>query len=141
MLTTSARSNATPDELWAIVSGVTAWPDVLPTFASVAPVDGAGATAEMGSRFAVTQPGLRAAVYEVTACVPGSSFTWESSGPGITTTASHTVSADREGSRVDLTLDWHGPLAPLVRLLMGRRTQRMIDLEATTFADVAATRE
>ena len=42
------------------------------------------------------------------------------------------------GSRLDLGLRWTGPLAGLLRLLLGRKAQRMIELEASTFAGLAA---
>ena len=42
------------------------------------------------------------------------------------------------GSRLDLGLTWTGPLAGLLRLLIGRKAQRMIELEASTFASLAA---
>jgi hypothetical protein len=97
---------------------------------------GQGPTA-VGERYEVRQPGLPKAVWEVTDWQAGHSFTWVSKSPGIRSTAVHTVIADGDGSRLDLSLDWSGPLAPLLRVLIGRKAQGMVDLEAETFARLA----
>lgn len=135
MIRATARSAATPDRLWAIASDVERWGERLPTVDSVTPL-GQGPTA-VGERYEVRQPGLPKAVWEVTDWQAGHSFTWVSSSPGIRSTAVHTVIADGDGSRLDLSLDWSGPLAPLLRVLIGRKAQGMVDLEAATFARLA----
>lgn len=136
MLATDLTSTAPADHLWRAVAEVTAWPDVLPTFTSVTPL-GSNGRLQTGSRYRVRQPGLAPAIYEVTDCTPDGSFTWVARSPGIVTVATHTVTAEGRGSRLRLTLEWAGPLAPIVRALLSRKAQRMIDLEAATLAGLA----
>ena len=131
MIRATARSGATPDRLWSVVSDVERWGDRLPTVDSVRPLGG-GPTG-VGSRFEVRQPGLPKAVWEVTEW-QGRSFTWVSTGPGIRSAAVHTVKDDPGGSRLDLSLEWSGPLARILELLIGRKARGMVETEATTFA-------
>jgi hypothetical protein len=135
MIRASARSAGSPDRLWALASDVEHWGDRLPTIDSVRPLN-SGPMA-VGSRYEVRQPGLPKAVWEVTDWQPGSSFTWVSSSPGIRSEAVHTVTADVDGSRLDLSLEWSGPLAWLLERLIGRKAQGMVETEATTFARLA----
>lgn len=140
MLTAPATSTAQAARLWVAVSDVAAWPDHLPTFTSVVLVDGPTSVG-VGSRFEVRQPGLPAATYEMTEWDPGRGFTWVARSLGVATTATHVVTGSGQGSRLDLTIRWDGPLARPLRLMLGRRAQRMIELEATTLARVAAAGE
>ena len=135
MIRASARSAGSPDKLWALASDVEHWGDRLPTVDSVRPIT--SDPMAVGSRFEVRQPGLPKAVWEVTDWQPGSSFTWVSSSPGIRSEAVHTVTADVDGSRLDLSLQWSGPLAWLLERLIGRKAQGMVETEATTFARLA----
>ena len=135
MIRASARSAATPDRLWAIVSEVERWGDRLPTIDLVRPL-GSG-PAGVGSKFEVRQPGLPKAVWEISDWQPGRSFTWVSAGPGIRSTAVHTVRQDDDGSRLDLSLEWTGPLARVLELLIGRKARGMVETEAETFTRFA----
>jgi hypothetical protein len=136
MIRASARSPASPDRLWSVVSDVERWGDRLPTVDSVRPL-GSGPTG-VGSRFEVRQPGLPRAVWEVTDWQQqGRSFTWVSTAPGVRSTGVHTVADDGGGSRLDLSLEWSGPLARVVELLIGRRAQGMVETEAETFSGLA----
>jgi hypothetical protein len=136
MIEASSSSAAAPDRLWFVVSEVERWGERLPTFTSVRAVEPWRAVG-VGSRFEVRQPALPAATYEMTAWDPGRSFTWVAHSPGVTTTATHSVTARESGSAVDLALEWSGPLAPVVRLLLGRRAQRMVESEAQTMCRLA----
>ncbi len=136
MIRATARSAATPDRLWSIVSDVERWGDRLPTVDVVRPL-GRGPTA-VGSKFEVRQPGLPKAIWEMTAWQQQErSFTWVSTSPGIRSTAVHTVHGDDEGSRLDLSLEWSGPLARVLELLIGRKARGMVDTEAETFTRIA----
>ena len=44
---------------------------------------------------------------------------------------------DGDGSRLDLSLEWSGPLARLLELLIGRKARGMVETEAETFARLA----
>ena len=137
MIRATARSAAPPDRLWSIASDVERWADRLPTVTSVRPL-GSGPIG-VGSRFEVRQPGLPKAVWEVTDWQQEArSFTWVSRSPGIRTTATHRVDEDDGGSRLDLSLEWSGPLARVLELLIGRKARGMVETEAETFARLAA---
>lgn len=136
MIQATAHSAATPDRLWSIASDVERWGERLPTVESVRPL-GSGPTG-VGSRFEVRQPGLPKAIWEVSDWHPGRSFTWVSSSPGIRSTAVHTVQADDDGSRLDLSLEWSGPLARVLELLIGRKARGMVQTEADVFTQLAA---
>ena len=135
MIRTTARSAATPDRLWSLVSDLEHWGDRLPTVSSVRPL-GSGPPG-VGSKFEIRQPGLPKAVWEVTDWQPEErSFTWVSTGPGIRSTAVHTVHDDG-GARLDLALGWSGPLARVLELLIGRKARGMVETEAETFTRLA----
>ncbi len=135
MIRASARSAATPDRLWAIVSEVERWGDRLPTVDLVRPLG--SEPAGVGSKFEVRQPGLPKAVWEISDWQQGRSFTWVSTSPGIRSTAVHTVREDGDGSRLDLSLEWTGPLARVLELLIGRKARGMVETEAETFTRFA----
>lgn len=137
-LVAQAISTSSPDRLWDVVSAVTKWPDHVSTFDAIDEI-GDGAGRNVGRQFAVRQPGLPPARYEITEWTEGSAFTWVARSSGVKTTATHTVSPADRGCTLTLTVDWSGPLAPLIRLLASRKTQRYIDTEAATLAKVAET--
>jgi hypothetical protein len=84
----------------------------------------------LGRRATVKQPRLPAETWTVTAVAPGRSFTWTARGAGITTEGIHEVQASGRGSRIVLTIDQAGMLAPAARLLLGSLTRRYVELEA-----------
>lgn len=127
---------ASTDRVWELVGDVERWGKILPTMQQVSRV-GAGDQVGVGARFEVRQPGLRSAVYEITEWAPGSGFTWVSSAPGVRTTATHWLSAEHGETRLALGVAWSGPLAPVVRLLLGSRTRRMVEQEGDTFVRLA----
>lgn len=136
MIRATARSAATPDRLWSIASDVERWADRLPTVTVVRPL-GSGPIG-VGSKFEVRQPGLPKAVWEVTDWQQlARSFTWVSTGPGIRSTAMHSVQGEDGGSRLDLSLEWSGPFAPVFELLLGRKARGMVETEAETFTRLA----
>jgi hypothetical protein len=85
----------------------------------------------VGSRARIRQPRLPVAVWTVTAIESGRYFEWQNATPGLRSVGGHRVeAADRNTSRVTLSLDWSGPLAPLIRLLYGRLSRRYVAMEA-----------
>jgi hypothetical protein len=76
-------------------------------------------------------------MYEVTRWDPGSGFTWRASTPGVRTTATHRLETQGETTRLLLGIEWSGPLAGVVGLLMRSKTERMVGQEADTFATLA----
>lgn len=123
-----AKTVARPERLWDVVAAVLGWPGFVPTFASVTRLP--GPDKGVGARYRVKQPGLRPATYEVAQWEEGVSFTWVARAAGVTTCATHTVHSDGAGARLELTLTWTGPLAPLVRTVLSGRAVRMMQVEA-----------
>ena len=81
----------------------------------------------------VRQPKLPVAVWEVTELVPGRSWTWVARGPGVRTTATHTVipAADNPGgTRVESLLVQEGPLGAVIARVYARLTRRYLTMEA-----------
>lgn len=124
------------DRVWSLVGDIERWDRILPTMTRVTRLD-AGEPLGVGARFDVEQPGLRAAVYEITEWRPGIGFTWESSAPGVRTTATHNLRTDAGRTRLTLGVSWSGPLSGLVRLLLGGKARRMVEKEADVFVRLA----
>jgi len=127
---------ASASRLWAVLSDIESWDAMLPTMRQVVRI-GAGGPVGVGARFEVRQPGLPKAVYEITDWRPERGFTWVSSSPGVRTTASHELSSHDGGTRLVLGIEWSGPLAGLIRLLIGPKARRMVAQEADTFVRLA----
>lgn len=126
----------TPDQLWELVSDVQRWHQMLPTVDEIVRVDRGGPIG-IGSRFEMKQPGLPRAVWEITAWQSGKAFTWESSTPGVCTTATHKVGREDGHSYLDLALEWSGALGGVVDMIFGKKVRRMVEQEADTFARLA----
>lgn len=129
--------DAEAGRVWSLVSDVERWDRILPTMRQVTRVGTDGGPLGVGARFEVVQPGLAKAVYEITEWRPGNGFTWVSSAPGVRTTATHELTAESGRTRLSLSLAWSGPLAGVVRLLLGSKARRMVEQEAATFARLA----
>ena len=86
----------------------------------------------VGSRTRLQQPRLPTAVWTVTELADGSSYTWESSSPGVTVTASHVVEPQADGSRLTLALTVSGPLSGIGWLMTRSLTKRYVETEAAS---------
>ena len=124
------RIAAPPATVWALISDVRRWPDLLPTtVTSVTPVE-PDRPEEPGARYVMEQPRIPRATWEMLEWAPPHRFVWQSRSPGVRTTGTHVVEPSSDGCLVTLSIAWDGPLAPLVRLAYGRLTQRYVDTEA-----------
>ena len=121
---------APPERVWALVVDVTRWPERIPTVDAVERLD-AGPLV-VGSRTRLQQPRLPTAVWTVTELTDGSSYTWESSSPGVTVTAAHVVEPHPDGSRLTLTVTVSGPLSRIGWLLTRSLTKRYVHTEAAS---------
>ena len=129
---------APPERTWAVVIDVERWPERIPTVEAVERLDAGPLT--VGSRTRLQQPRLPTAVWTVTELVDGSSYTWESSSPGITVTAEHVVEQDPDaGSRLTLTVTVSGPLSGIGWLLTRSLTKRYVEQEAASIKRAAET--
>lgn len=128
---------ASPERVWAVVVDVERWPERIPTVDAVERLD-PGPLA-VGSRTRLQQPRLPTAVWTVTELADGSSYTWESSSPGVTVTASHVVEPHADGSRLTLALTVSGPLSGIGWLMTRSLTKRYVETEAASIKRGAET--
>ena len=120
---------APPKRVWAAMADVERWPEWTASVTRVERLD--RGPFGVGSRARVRQPGFPAAVWTVTVLEPGRAFAWRSAVPGLTSVGVHRVDpAGDRASRVTLAVTWSGPLAPVIRLLAGKRSRRYVELEA-----------
>lgn len=129
---TSRHIDAPVERVWGVLHDVAHWPEWAPTVTSVRPLG--EAPLRLGARYALEQPRLPRAVWEVTGLVEGRSFTWEATGPGMRTIGRHEVVADGMGSRVRLSIEQTGPMGAVAALLWRRLTERYVALEAQSLA-------
>lgn len=120
---------APPEVVWKLLADPTQWSRWTPSITEARIMDDA-AELKLGQRVRIVQPGLRPAVWTVTAYREGVTYTWESVSGGVRTFAAHTVVPRSSGSRLLLELRQEGLLAPLVGLLAGARVRRYVALEA-----------
>jgi uncharacterized membrane protein len=120
---------APPEQVWAVMADVERWPEWTASVTSVERLD--ERPFGIGSRARVRQPRLMVAVWTVTAFEAGRYFAWQNAVPGLKSVGGHRVeAADGNASRVTLSIDWSGPLAPLIRLFYGKLSRRYVEMEA-----------
>jgi uncharacterized membrane protein len=116
--------------VWEFMSAVERWPEWTSSVTGVELLE--GEPLRVGSRVRIRQPRLPTAIWTVTALDPGRSFRWQNTSPGVRSVADHRVEAlGNDGARVTLSIEWTGPLSPLLRLLFGRLSRRYVQMEAT----------
>jgi hypothetical protein len=119
---------ASPARVFAVLSHVDAWPE---WNASVTGIERIGeGPFGAGSRAVVRQPGLRPAVWQVTASIEDARFTWVTASPGLRVTGDHVIASAGAGSRVTLSLRFAGLLAPVLGRMLGRLSRRYLAAEA-----------
>ena len=115
--------------VWAIMSDVERWPEWTRSVTKVERLD--RGPLRVGSRARVRQPRFPPAIWTVTALEPGRFFEWRSPAPGLLSVGGHRVAAvGEQASRATLSITWSGPLAPAIRLLFGKLSQRYVQMEA-----------
>lgn len=120
---------ASPAAIWQVLADVESWPCWTPTVTRVEPLTNHGF--HVGSRYRITQPKLRPAVYEVTECVPHQAFTWVVRAPGAKMIADHRINAcDGSGTEVELSFSTEGPLGALLGSLHAKRIVEYVRTEA-----------
>jgi len=124
-------SVAAPREsVWLVLADVVAWPEWLPTVASVEPHD--GNALKVGFRYTVRQPKLRPATWIVTHLEAPHRFVWQARSPGLLMTAEHTVQQSSGASQVTLRFSFQGLLGAAVSWLFGSVTQRYLSQETAS---------
>jgi uncharacterized membrane protein len=120
--------DAPPEKVFAVLCDVERWPEWTSTMTSVQRLD--GGPFAVGCSAQVRQPKLRTAVWRVTALQDGRNFTWTTHSPGLRMTAGHLIEPQGAGSRVELTFDLSGLMAPVVSRLYGGLIERYVATES-----------
>lgn len=124
-----ATTLARQDQVWQALVDVTDWPRWTPSYTSIKRLD-EGPLA-VGSRARVKQPRLAPTTVEVTELDAGRSFTWVSSAVGVRFVGRHRLVPEAGGgTRIELAAELSGRLAGTVKMLLGRRIERYVRLEA-----------
>ena len=140
MIAATRTSSALADRLWSVMSDVRRWPEWLPTVDAVTPHE-PDRPDEIGASYTVEQPGFPRADWTITAIDEGRSFTWESKRPGIRSVGTHELRPGPDGATtIDLAITWSGPLAPLLRLVVGRKARDYVNREAAALDATASAR-
>lgn len=126
---TSITINASPEAVWKVLSDVSHWHKWTPTVSKVEVLD--QPELKLGNRYKVYQPKLQPAVWTVTVLELPSSFTWESSAPGMHMVAEHILSA-KGANQTELTLifAFHGFLGSILGKLMSKTVESYVMTEA-----------
>ena len=119
---------APAERVWAVMSDVERWPEWTPTVTQIERLD-KGALV-VGSRARIRQPKLPPAIWQVTDLREGREFTWVTRSPGVRVTARHAVESAPRGTRASLSVEFSGPLAPLVAWWTRGLNERYLALEA-----------
>ena len=120
--------DASSGDVWAIYSDVERWPEWTASIRSVCYVEGSALT--VGARVRIEQPKLRTTVWEIGDVDLGRSWTWVAKGPGIRTTAVHTLDpVGVNATRVHQTIIQSGPLGVVFGRLYSRLTRSYLAME------------
>jgi uncharacterized membrane protein len=120
--------DAPPEKVFAVLCDVERWPEWTPTMSRVQRLD-KGPLA-VGSSAQVRQPKLRPAVWQVTEFEDNRNFTWTTRSPGLRMKAGHLVEPRGGSSRVALSFEITGLIAPLVSRLYGSLIEQYVATEA-----------
>lgn len=121
--------HASPAAIWQVLAEVEHWPRWTPTVLAVEPLTNHGL--HVGSRYRITQPKLRPAVYEVTECLPHQAFTWVVRSPGARMIADHRLTGfDGSGTEVELSFTTEGLLGAILGGVYGKRINDYVATEA-----------
>ena len=124
---TSVEIAASPEVVWRVLSEVEAWPGWTPSVRAIVRVD--PGPLHVGQRIRISQPRFPTTVWRLTELVDGHSFVWQAGGPGVRTTAAHSVEPSGAGAVATLSLSQRGPLGLLVGTLSSGLTRRYLEME------------
>jgi len=122
--------NANPAAIWQVLADVERWPTWTSTVLSVQPLKTNRHGLQVGSRYRLTQPKLRPAVYEVIECTPCQAFTWVQKSPGAAMIADHRLSPFSSGTEVELSFSTEGLLGALLGSMYAKTIADYVRTEA-----------
>jgi hypothetical protein len=118
---------APADRVAEVMKDVARWPEWTPTVKRVRRLD--SGEFRVGSRLMISQPKFPPAFWKATKIEP-LGFTWVSTAPGMRVVANHYVEPLGPGSRVTLSLEFHGLIGPWFGRLTRGINERYLTLEA-----------
>ena len=127
-ISVSVHIDAPPEKVFAVLRDVERWPEWTSTMTSVQRVQ-SGAFA-VGSTAHVRQPRLRPALWRVTELEDQRNFTWTTRSLGLRMTAGHLIEPQGAGSRVTLSFELSGFMAPAVSWFYGGMIERYVTTES-----------
>jgi uncharacterized protein YndB with AHSA1/START domain len=127
-LTATIEIAAPPERVWRVLTDVDRWHEWTPSITSARRQG--DAPFAVGTRVSVRQPRLLPAVWTITRIEPGRAFDWISRMPGIEVVAHHGLAPNPAGTLATLSLEYRGPLAPLLAWMTRALTERYVALEA-----------
>lgn len=120
--------NASVAETWAVMADVERWPSWTPTVKVVDLLS--SGDFGVGSKVRVQQPRLPAVTWTVDKYVPGHSFSWIASSPGVVSEGHHRVDPTSHGCRAVLGFAQSGRLVGLSDLVYRRLIANYVRTEA-----------
>jgi uncharacterized membrane protein len=124
----STEIAAVPEQVWTVLTDVEAMPEWTASMTCVQRLD--DGPLAVGSAVRIKQPRLPTALWRVGELTTGRSFSWSSSGPGVTTEAGHTLAPGRQGgTTATFTIKQGGLLAAVAGLFTSALTRRYVDTE------------
>jgi uncharacterized protein YndB with AHSA1/START domain len=134
---TSIEIAAPPERVWEVLSDVEHWSEWTETVTGVQLL--AEGPLRIGTRARISQPRIPVTEYTVTELAAGHSFTWVATGPGVRTTASHSIEELPDGgSRVRLSVEQSGWLGSVMGRLYRGLTDRYLANESAGLTARAA---
>ena len=119
---------APPSLVWAVMSDVERWHEWTSTVTSITRRD-SGPLA-IGSRLRIRQPKLLPADWVVTEIAENRGFKSITRGPGVSVMAHHWIASTDHGSRVTLSIQFHGLLGGLIARMTHRLNNEYLAIEA-----------
>lgn len=127
-LRTAVEVQASAEEVWAVLTDVTRWPEWTPSVQSIELLT--GPVSGVGSKARIHQPKLRPAVWTVTTWEAGRRFRWTATSPGVAVMADHVITKTPSGCTVTLGLRVTGVLGTVIGLIGRRLAFRYLQMEA-----------
>jgi carbon monoxide dehydrogenase subunit G len=127
-LNVAVSIDAPPEKVFGVLCDVERWPAWTPTMLSVQRLD--SGPFRIGSSARIHQPKLRPTVWKVTEFEDNRNFTWVTSGPGLRMKAGHALRPEGAGTRVELSMEISGFMAPLVSRIYGGLIREYVTTES-----------
>ena len=121
--------------VWDLTMDVESWPAITPTVTHIERLD--DAPLRVGSDVKIKQPGQRERIWTVNTLDPKQRFAWSTKAMGMTMTGSHQLDESDNGTSNTLSIDLHGPLAPVLGPLLRRPLRRALEAENEGFRSAA----